>query len=193
MVRMVLIVLVSDKNDLIKVSEFGIDIKKDEKVQTVEFADIKDVQIADGNILEIKTEAVTLKYQLVGTENNQNFMNTFGINKLKANKAKRKSEQNNANNTGNINQITVNVPSHGEEELGRFAVMAGKKPISKVTYCVLAILLGGIGVHKFYAGKIGMGIVYLIFCWTFIPGVIGLIEGLIAIGRKTDAQGMIYI
>lgn len=38
------------------------------------------------------------------------------------------------------------------------------KVVSKVTYCVLAFLLGGIGVHKFYAGKIGTGICFLLFC-----------------------------
>ena len=50
---------------------------------------------------------------------------------------------------------------------------------SKLTAGILAILLGNIGVHKFYMGKVGMGILYLCFCWTCIPGVIGLIEGII--------------
>ena len=50
---------------------------------------------------------------------------------------------------------------------------------SKVVAGVLAILLGGIGVHKFYLGKIGMGILYICFCWTGIPAVVGLIEGII--------------
>lgn len=49
---------------------------------------------------------------------------------------------------------------------------------SKMTAGILAILLGGLGVHKFYLGKIGMGILYLLFCWTGIPSVIGLIEGI---------------
>jgi TM2 domain-containing membrane protein YozV len=40
-------------------------------------------------------------------------------------------------------------------------------------------LLGGIGVHKFYLNKVGLGILYIIFCWTFIPALIGLIEGII--------------
>jgi len=50
---------------------------------------------------------------------------------------------------------------------------------SKVVAGVLALLLGGIGVHKFYLGKIGMGILYLLFCWTYIPGLIAFIEGII--------------
>ncbi len=44
---------------------------------------------------------------------------------------------------------------------------------------VLAILLGDLGIHKFYLGKIGWGIVYLLFCWTGIPAIVGLIEGII--------------
>lgn len=50
---------------------------------------------------------------------------------------------------------------------------------SKVAAGILGIFLGGIGVHKFYLGKIGMGILYLCFCWTGIPACIGFIEGII--------------
>ena len=50
---------------------------------------------------------------------------------------------------------------------------------SKVAAGILAIFLGGIGVHKFYMGKIGMGILYLLFCWTGIPACVGFIEGII--------------
>lgn len=50
---------------------------------------------------------------------------------------------------------------------------------SKVVAGVLGILLGGLGVHKFYLGKVFQGILYLIFCWTYIPAIIGFIEGII--------------
>lgn len=50
---------------------------------------------------------------------------------------------------------------------------------SKVVAGILGIFLGGLGIHKFYLGKIGQGIVYILFCWTFIPAVIGLIEGIV--------------
>ena len=49
----------------------------------------------------------------------------------------------------------------------------------KVAAGILAILLGGIGAHKFYLGKWGWGILYLLFCWTYIPSIVGLIEGII--------------
>lgn len=50
---------------------------------------------------------------------------------------------------------------------------------SKVAAALLAIFLGGFGIHKFYLGKAGMGILYLVFCWTGIPAIIGFIEGII--------------
>ena len=50
---------------------------------------------------------------------------------------------------------------------------------SKVTAGILGILLGGIGIHKFYMGKVGLGIVYLLFCWTYVPALIGFIEGIV--------------
>ena len=58
---------------------------------------------------------------------------------------------------------------------------------SKVTAGVLAIVLGGLGIHKFYLGKIGMGILYLVFCWTGIPEIIGLIEGILYL-TATDEE-----
>lgn len=42
----------------------------------------------------------------------------------------------------------------------------------------LAIFLGGLGVHRFYIGKVGSGFLYLIFCWTFIPAILALITAI---------------
>jgi TM2 domain-containing membrane protein YozV len=52
---------------------------------------------------------------------------------------------------------------------------------------LLAIFLGTFGIHKFYLGDIGLGIVYVIFSWTGIPALIGFIEGIIYF-TKTDAE-----
>ena len=49
---------------------------------------------------------------------------------------------------------------------------------SKVTAGVLALLLGGIGIHKFYMGAWGWGIVYIVLCWTYIPALVALVEGI---------------
>lgn len=53
-----------------------------------------------------------------------------------------------------------------------------RKPKNRTVAVLLALFLGGLGAHKFYLERPGMGLLYLIFCWTFIPSIIGLIEGI---------------
>jgi len=55
---------------------------------------------------------------------------------------------NNANTNANTN--TVN------------AAMLGVREKNKWTAFLLCLFLGGLGVHKFYEGRIGMGILYLL-------------------------------
>jgi TM2 domain-containing membrane protein YozV len=61
----------------------------------------------------------------------------------------------------------------------------------KVTAGLLAIFLGGLGVHRFYLGD-WWGIFYLLFCWTFIPGIVAFIEGIIFLTMKDDAWNAQY-
>lgn len=51
------------------------------------------------------------------------------------------------------------------------------------TAVLLALFLGGLGIHKFYLGQTGMGIVYLLFCWTYIPSIIAFIEAFTIAGQ----------
>jgi TM2 domain-containing membrane protein YozV len=51
-----------------------------------------------------------------------------------------------------------------------------KEPKSRLIAIILAILLGGIGIHRFYLGQNGAGILMLLFFWTFIPTIIALID-----------------
>ena len=48
----------------------------------------------------------------------------------------------------------------------------------RVAAVLFAFLLGGFGAHKFYLGQIWRGLLYFIFCWTFIPSIIAFIEGI---------------
>lgn len=41
---------------------------------------------------------------------------------------------------------------------------------------LLAFFLGSFGAHRFYMGEIGLGFLYILFCWTFIPHIIALVE-----------------
>lgn len=49
---------------------------------------------------------------------------------------------------------------------------------SKTTAGLLAIFLGGLGIHKFYLGQNLRGFLYLIFCRTRIPSILWVFEGL---------------
>ncbi len=49
---------------------------------------------------------------------------------------------------------------------------------SKGTAGLLALFLGGLGFHKFYTGAWGWGFIYLALCWTFVPGIVALVEGI---------------
>lgn len=46
----------------------------------------------------------------------------------------------------------------------------------KTTAAFLALFLGGVGGHKFYLGRPVQGVLYLFFCWTFIPSLVAGIE-----------------
>lgn len=46
----------------------------------------------------------------------------------------------------------------------------------KSIVAVLALFLGGLGVHRFYLNQPVLGILYLLFSWTFIPLIIAFID-----------------
>ena len=63
---------------------------------------------------------------------------------------------------------------------------------SKIAAALLAFFLGGFGGHKFYLGQVGLGILYLAFCWTFIPAIIAFIEFIILLTMSDDAFNQKY-
>ena len=40
----------------------------------------------------------------------------------------------------------------------------------------LCLYFGGFGAHKYYTNKAGIGVLYSMFCWTFIPSIISCID-----------------
>jgi TM2 domain-containing membrane protein YozV len=58
---------------------------------------------------------------------------------------------------------------------------------SKLAAALFELFLRGIGIHKFYLGKTGQGILFILFCWTFIPSLIGFIEGIVFLTMTDDA------
>jgi len=59
-------------------------------------------------------------------------------------------------------------------------------PKDRMVAGILALLLGGFGIHKFYLGNIGAGLLYLCFSWTMIPEIIGFIEGIIYLTESDE-------
>ena len=72
---------------------------------------------------------------------------------------------------------------------------------SKVTAGVLAIVLGGFGVHKFYLGYVGTGFIFLaiwivgllIFIGPLVVGVIGIIEGIRYLSMSDEQFDQTYV
>ena len=51
---------------------------------------------------------------------------------------------------------------------------------------LVALFLGGFGVHHFYLRRTGLGILYLCFFWTPIPWILGFIECFFMPGRVRE-------
>lgn len=58
---------------------------------------------------------------------------------------------------------------------------------SKVAAGILFLLLGDIGIGNFYMGRVGLGIVDILFCWTGIPGIINFIRGIIVLCSSDES------
>ena len=56
----------------------------------------------------------------------------------------------------------------------------------EVVGILLALFLGGFGIHHFYLRRTGLGILYLCFFWTPIPWVLGFIECFFMPGRVRE-------
>ncbi len=57
---------------------------------------------------------------------------------------------------------------------------------NKTTAGIFALVFGGLGVHRFYLGQIGLGILYLVFAITFIPTIIAMIDGIVFLTQDEE-------
>lgn len=58
---------------------------------------------------------------------------------------------------------------------------------SRTIAALLAFIFSDLGIHKFYLGQPGLGILYLLFAWTGIPFIISLVEGIIYLSMSDQA------
>lgn len=101
---------------------------------------------------------------------------------------KKEEKAHDSSNSG----ININL-SNNQNGYQPMYVANNTKAVNRVVYCLLAFFFGGIGVHKFYAGKIGSGILYFLFCWTFVPAVVAFIELVVVLCKKADVNGNILV
>ena len=73
---------------------------------------------------------------------------------------------------------------------------SGKK-VSKVAYALLAFFLGVFGIHKFYAGHVLAGIIYLVLTLfvvtSFISGILSLVDFIVGLCNDSDENGLIEV
>jgi TM2 domain-containing membrane protein YozV/ribosomal protein L40E len=57
---------------------------------------------------------------------------------------------------------------------------------TRIAAALFAFFLGSFGAHKFYLSQIGLGVIYLLFCWTLIPGLVAFIEFILFLTMTDD-------
>jgi TM2 domain-containing membrane protein YozV len=63
---------------------------------------------------------------------------------------------------------------------------------SKTTAAILAFFLGGFGVHRFYLKQSGLGALYLLFFWTFVPAIVAFVDFIIFLTMDDNAFNAKY-
>lgn len=64
------------------------------------------------------------------------------------------------------------------DDIAKHKLKKAFKKKNKIIAGLLAIFFGTFGLHKFYLQNKSQGILYLIFFWTAIPTILGLVEGI---------------
>lgn len=94
----------------------------------------------------------------------------------------------------NINIVNENNSVQNQSQVVHTQTTAvGLHYVNKWVYVLLAIFLGGVGAHHFYAGYNGKGIFYLLLSWTGIPVILGFFQGILALFKTPDANGKIAV
>ena len=88
--------------------------------------------------------------------------------------------------------IIINNSNNNNNNVAAASVYGGEliSPKSWLTTFLLCLFLGGIGIHRFYVGKIGTGILMILLCCTGVSFVWCLIDFIMIILSKfRDKQG----
>ena len=113
----------------------------------------------------------TNKFRNVPVENEVTIENSTGVKKSVSDKF--------CSDCGAIINVKAEIcPKCGVRQLPSPHSLTAVNPTgkNKLTAALLAFFLGWIGVHKFYLGQTNQGVIYILFCWTMVPGLIAFIE-----------------
>lgn len=75
------------------------------------------------------------------------------------------------------------IPNLDPQQQAAFHAHMAAYQKDEVVGVLLALFLGTFGAHHFYLRNNGLGVLYVLFCWTGIPTVLGWIECLFMPGR----------
>ena len=91
------------------------------------------------------------------------------------------------------NQTTL--PAWSDQQRATFYYQMAAVQKDEVLGVLLAVFLGSFGLHHFYLKHNGLGVLYLIFFWTGIPGLVALVEAFFMPGRvrRFNAEQAAYI
>lgn len=102
---------------------------------------------------------------------------------VKKGQEQNQTERRNALETKLAVQELVNTLPQNKQ--AAFMIEYNSRRKDSTTAVLLAIFLGAFGAHKFYLGDSTIGVLYLLFCWTYIPGILGIIDAF-SIGKKVE-------
>lgn len=114
---------------------------------------------------------------------------TYCGHKLKTNTNNSTVQTQNASNINFVTNVVNNnsVVNNDSQNISNQMSNVSKK--NKITALILCVLFGFLGVHRFYVGKIGTGLLYLCtFGLFFIGYIVDII--LIITGKFTDKFGL---
>lgn len=97
----------------------------------------------------------------------------------------------------NIAVLKVDPSVTNDKKFSRKEIMTQLFPktafVTKWKYCILAFFVGGWGIHKFYAGKWGQGILYILLSSLGISGILATIDMVIALFKRTNDEKKIAV
>ena len=77
----------------------------------------------------------------------------------------------------------IDISTLSDTQKSMWIAETSRRKKDKTTAFLLNFFLGGLGAHHIYLGKTLIGVLYCIFCWTFIPVCIAFIDLFLSSGR----------